>query len=411
MVASSLAEPPVRSPPVRPVPPPAAVEPDQTLAAALSAVERWFVRRGVPHFHAGYRATTDVWTRAVKILPLWFVAGALNGLNARYGFWGNLGAVVLALAVMAIVIVGANLARGQRPAFAWPRRLGAVELTLFVLAPSIPPIVFGRQFRSATVGAVVGAVLLGVIYLVTAYALVPMTKWAIGRLWYQIGALGNLFVRALPLVLLFVTFLFINAEVWQVAGLLYGPAYAIVLGIFFLLGAVFVVSRLPQDVKAIGHFGTWDEVRVLVVDTPADALPVPTRGVPEPEPASWREWLNVGLVMLFSRAVQITFVGLLIGAFFVLFGVFAISASTIEAWTGASPHVLATFTLGGRDLVLTEQLLRVSAFLAAFTGLYFTVYLVTDQTYREEFREDVVGEVRTAFAARALYLAQQPDAA
>ena len=56
-------------------------------------------------------------------------------------------------------------------------------------------------------------------------------------------------------------------------------------------------------------------------------------------------------------------------------------------------------------MVLTRELLHVSAFLAAFSGLYFTVVLLTDATYREEFLEEVLADVREAFAVRAVYLA------
>ena len=41
--------------------------------------------------------------------------------------------------------------------------------------------------------------------------------------------------------------------------------------------------------------------------------------------------------------------------------------------------------------------------LAGFTGLYFTVYVVTDDTYRREFRDDVIAELREALAVRAAY--------
>ena len=57
--------------------------------------------------------------------------------------------------------------------------------------------------------------------------------------------------------------------------------------------------------------------------------------------------------------------------------------------------------------MLTEQLLRVAGFLTAFSGLNFTVYLVTDVTYRREFRDEVVGELRQAFAVRAVYRAHR----
>ena len=38
------------------------------------------------------------------------------------------------------------------------------------------------------------------------------------------------------------TFLFVNAEVWEVAGTLTGPIYVVVLAVFFILGNVFLLS-------------------------------------------------------------------------------------------------------------------------------------------------------------------------
>ena len=75
-----------------------------------------------------------------------------------------------------------------------------------------------------------------------------------------------------------------------------------------------------------------------------------------------------------------------------------------ETWTTQAPNVLATFGLFGNDVTVTEELLRVSVFLAGFSGFYFTIYLVTDTTFREEFFSDVEDEIRQAFAVRAAYL-------
>jgi hypothetical protein len=36
-------------------------------------------------------------------------------------------------------------------------------------------------------------------------------------------------------------------------------------------------------------------------------------------------------------------------------------------------------------------------------GLYFTVVLVTDATYREEFFDGILAELRQTFAVRAVY--------
>ena len=79
--------------------------------------------------------------------------------------------------------------------------------------------------------------------------------------------------------------------------------------------------------------------------------------------------------------------------------------STTVSWAGTA-DVLATISVGDRDLVLSAQLLRVAGFLAAFSGLNYAVYLVTDPAYRQEFRDEVVTELRQAFAVRAVYRAR-----
>ena len=65
--------------------------------------------------------------------------------------------------------------------------------------------------------------------------------------------------------------------------------------------------------------------------------------------------------------------------FFLLFGGVVMTDDVVEAWIGEEPA-------RRRDLPnLTVELVQVSVFLAAFSGLYFTVSAVTDETYREQF--------------------------
>ena len=106
--------------------------------------ERWFVRQGIPHFIERYRATTDVFTRAVGFLYLVFVLQVLNGLNLDWPWWAN----TLALLASAGILLGAvallNRSRG-RPWYRRPDRVGPIELTAFVVLPAILPAVFGGQ--------------------------------------------------------------------------------------------------------------------------------------------------------------------------------------------------------------------------------------------------------------------------
>jgi hypothetical protein len=244
-----------------------------------------------------------------------------------------------------------------------------------------------------------------VIYVFTSYAVFALLGWAARRSLVLIAALANLVVRALPLLLLFTTFLFINAEVWQVAGNLTGRTYLAVLLLFFVLGAVFVLSRLPSLMRGLSQFDRWEDVHAVIGGTPAATLDLPRSGVPDPAPLAVRQQLNAGLVAVFSQALQITFVAIVLTVFFVLFGFLAIPAETAAAWTANDTvEVLMSWTVDGRTLVVTEPLLRVSGFLGAFTGMYFTVVLSTDDTYRGEFAEDVAPQIRQACGARVAYL-------
>jgi len=275
----------------------------------------------------------------------------------------------------------------------------------FVVGPAIPSAIFG-QWIDAIQATVEGAFVLLVIWVGVSNAVVPLTLWAVRSTTGQIGLVWNLLVRALPLLLLFTTFLFINAEVWQMAGLLYGWPYPVVIGIFFVLGSVFVLSRVPRIIAGLADFGTWSEVRLLLEDSPAHGIDLPAVGDP-PENLSLRERVDLYLLTTFNQAVQITLVALSMFGFFVLLGFLAIPLGTQIAWTGVdsadSINILATVNAGGRELVLSEPLLRVAGFLGAFVGMYFTVVLTTDATYRDEFAEDTAPSTRQLLAVRMAY--------
>jgi hypothetical protein len=378
---------------------------DAPEAGDQAAIERWFIRRGLPHFIDGYSAGTDIWTRSLPVLGIAYVAGGLNALDLdEWSVARNLAAAALVAVVLIAGLVVANLARRQR-LLAMPRKIGPGELSLFVIGPSLPALLLGQP-GDALQSIVTGLAVLLVIYIVTSYGLVPMTKWSVSQLWEQFADLGHLVVKALPLLLLFVTFLFVNAEVWQVAGNLDGLVYWLVLLLFFTIGAAFVLARVPAEVSEINRFASLEVASRLARDAGAPVALEQTGTVDGDAnpPLSRRSWANIALVMLVTQAIQVLLVGAAVGGFLIGFGLLAINREIVESWTGDPANSLWAPTLGGRELLLSEELLRVSGFLAAFTALYFTVYLVTDPTYREQFRDEVVKDVRGALAARACYL-------
>lgn len=381
--------------------------------ASLDHLERWFVDRGLPHFVERHDRAPDIWGRAV---PLLVPAYLLLGLNAlQLGEWSvgrNL--LVAAFVVVALLLtwVAANLLRRRRP-LERPRRVGPAELAVFVLAPAVPSAVFAQWDDAAeTVGAAV--LLLVTVWGVTSYGVFPLFRWAGRRAAGQLALLFDLVFRAMPLLLLFTTFLFINAEVWQVAGTLHGLAYVAVIGIFAVFGLLFLLSRVPGLLGEVNRFESWDEVSRLVADTPAapDAAGWSAGGGRPPhDHPSMRQRFNIGLFAVFSQSIQITLVAGALTLFFILFGVLAIPETTIAAWTQADVEVLARAHLTGRELVLSEPLIRVAGFLGAFTAMYFAVQLSTDAAYREEFAEDVTPQLRRALAVRCVYRAELQRAA
>ena len=52
---------------------------------------------------------------------------------------------------------------------------------------------------------------------------------------------------------------------------------------------------------------------------------------------------------------------------------------------------------------MSRELAQVATFLAAFSGLYFTVYAITDNTYRQQFFSAIMRELGQVVSARVAY--------
>ena len=191
-----------------------------------------------------------------------------------------------------------------------------------------------------------------------------------------------LMTRAVPLLLFFALVLFLTTEMWQVFAELDWALMGLVGALFAFVAAVFLGTRLPR------------EVRALEADAGAGGPPLHRR-----------QRVNVGLVMFVSQALQVAVVSLAFGAFFAAFGALAIGPDVLKAWIGTTGNeVIPSFDLFGQTITVTEELLRVSGVIAVFTGLYFAIAVLTDESYRQEFLDELVGELRETFRLRAEYL-------
>jgi len=241
-----------------------------------------------------------------------------------------------------------------------------------------------------------GAVLAG--YAVVELRVWPILRWTMRRTLGSLRLLFPLVTRALPLLLLFITFLFINAEVWQVASTMDGALLWVVVLLFGALAVVFLLVRLPEEVDQVSHDSSEENLRERVRGTPVAGVLDEVEG-PEVErrPVRGLQRANLLLVLLVAQATQVLVLSLAVFAFFILFGRIVMTVGVIESWTGDGVTRLGLFGY--------LELYQVSVFLAAFSGLYFTVYAVTDQLYREQFFTTVSDELERAVSVRAVYLA------
>jgi hypothetical protein len=302
------------------------------------------------------------------------------------------------------VWVVANRMR-QRPHFARPEEVGAVEVVLFVAIPALVPIIANGQWRSGLVTAGVNVVILGVLYLSTSYGIVPMTRWVIGHGARQILAVSGVLVRALPLLLLVVIVVFYTVEPFQIAHEVPTELIGVSIGFFLLLATAFAAIQVPRVVAELSDDETWAEIRSRAMATPAAPLAraIPSR--PKSVPGlSKREWVNVGLVVLASEGMLVLLVGAAMFSFLVVLGLLTVPTHLASVWIGEHPDVLVTLDLFGARLSITAELLESAGFLAGFTALQFTVSLLSDRTYQDEFLQDLRGKLREALAVRAVYL-------
>ncbi|HWJ10028.1 MAG TPA: hypothetical protein VNS46_11660 [Nocardioides sp.] len=319
----------------------------------VAAAERWFVDHGLPYFVDDQRAAVARGLGRARLVP------------------------VVALAVLAGIAGGIAV--------------GAVT--------------------SGAGGVGAGMTVAGVV--LAAYAVATLRAWivvgwAVRRTLRSFGLVLPLVTRALPLLLLFITFLFINAEVWQVAASLDGGVLWVTVLLFAAIAVGFLLTRLPEELDSVDDEVESQQLVDACAGTPLEsaarglAARVDRVGAVDAEVTGLQK-ANLVLVLLVAQSVQVLLLALAVFAFFIVFGVVAMEPAVVSSWTGGALHTPdgpVGEWLGDR---LSLELVRVSTFLAAFSGLYFTVYAVTDELYRKQFFSVVIRELERAVGARVAY--------
>jgi hypothetical protein len=316
----------------------------------LAATEEWFLEHGLSYFVPSERAAARAALTRRRLLPPLAVVAVVAALLAGMSGW--LSSQAAAAPAVLLTVVG----------------LGALA------------------------------------YALTALRARPIVGWALKRTLSSLGSLVSTASRALPLLLVFVAFLFINAEAWQMTSHLgFGTLWLTAL-LLLGLGAVFLLVRLPEEVDQADD--AVDDAFLLRTcrGTPLEDVCRDLVDDPDADPAAraevtgYERW-NLIVVLLVIQAVQVLVLVAAVFAFLLLFGSLIVTEEVQGAWTTQA----STTAISWLPTVSVE-LVKVSLFLASFSGLYFTVSAITDETYRGQFFSGVMVHLERAVGVRAVYL-------
>lgn len=211
--------------------------------------------------------------------------------------------------------------------------------------------------------------------------------WAFRFAWVQLGALGTLMSRALPLLMT-------RQRLWQTIGFL------------ALIAIVFMITTIRDEVRALrDDRAAQINPSELLAGTP---LAIPAGHQPERFPLSRAEQINVVAVMVVSQAIQVVFFTAGLFAFFLALGIIAVPDDVTVLWSSqqscpvGQPPCAGTWF--GVHIPVSQTVVHMSLFFAVLSGRCFTVSTSVDPQYRQRYFEPLIGDVAVSLAGRDVYL-------
>ena len=214
---------------------------------------------------------------------------------------------------------------------------------------------------------------------------------------------GSSMLQVVPLLLVALTLSFFSTEVWQTIGRLHGLPLVLTTLLFVALAAAFATRQGRLDLDALAVFADANELRAALPGRLANRLLDRTFDAAAVPRLRRRERANLVVISVLSQVITAAVIAVIAFAFFVALGVLAVDTNALVSWLGHAPRVVASWRVAGHQYVLTNELVRVSAFLGAFTGFYFIVSSSTDARMRADLTSGHERHVRACLAARHAY--------
>lgn len=365
--------------------------------ATTRAAERWFLDNGLPSVVTRRARWRGLWPRSAPVLT-GYAALMVVGL-VIYLLVGNIHVdidreptpvewivlAVLALTVPFVIITGwlVSRLRSTRARFVASTVAAAVALVSDAVDGNVTDVA----------GTALGLL---IVPLLTATGLGSVLGWATRLAVSQFGLVGQLMLRALPVVLLTVL-VFFNSPVWLMAASVgRGRLWSAVL---FLgtIAAVFLASSTLERIRPMLKDPSPDQTHALA-GTPFASMPDPAAA----DPLKHRERFNVAFVLIMSQLVQLLTVAVVTSLIFFVLGAILLNPELLAAWTrnGTSDGQLLWMTIP-----VPNALIQVTLFLGALTFMYLSARAVSDSEYRSHFLDPLIDDLRLTLVARNRYRA------
>lgn len=224
-----------------------------TKPADLRPIHDWFLHRGLPLVLTRRVRARKLVQRSAPMVSavgaltaLTMLAADLTGDDPDYGYAARLGviAVVLVAAPFALEILHRL---GTRVGEALRRWAAVLVMAIFVVV--MPLTVSGWSRAAAAEAPIFVAISLLAIWL-TYLGFGSIALWAFRFAWLQLGALGTLMSRALPLLMLTVVVYF-TGELWQLSARMSRERLWQTIGFLSVVALFFMIATIRDEVRAL----------------------------------------------------------------------------------------------------------------------------------------------------------------
>ena len=378
-------------------------------APNTAAVHEWFLHRGLPLVLTRRVRSRQLIARSAPVVA---GVGALVMVTMLLADWTSAepdvdylvrSAVIAAVLAAAPSGLHALHQRGTAASEAGRRTGALLVMGMFVLV--VPIVSEGWSADALAEVPVFLAVSLVTVWL-TYVGFGSIALWAFRFAWVQLGALGTLMSRALPLLMLTVVVYF-TGELWQLSARMSRERLWQTIGFLSIVALLFMIATIRDEVAELRRDRSEQtDPAALLVGTPlqSSCATPPARTALSPG-----EQFNVVAVMVVAQAIQVVLFTAGLFAFFLALGMIAIPDEVTVLWSSETSCAVGeppcAGTWFGINIPIPQTVVHTSLFVAVLSGLYFTVSTSVDPLYRQRFFDPLIADVAVSLAGRDAYLA------